>query len=134
MKYFTVLCMLLTITMGLYAGDLVYPEGYQALGLPEYQNATITDLGRDNSSIRDGFSITLFTTDDGATLRQYYEEEMQSLGWELQETVASTKMRAAGMLDALPFGGVFKKDSMRFQIFTAKKDNGTSIQISVLDD
>lgn len=132
MKYLTVWFLLLLTTAGLYAADLDYPDVYRALGLPEYENATITELGRDSSSLRDGIKITLFTKVDKATLRKYYEDSMQALEWELQEPVSNAKMRAAGMLDQLPFATSFNKNDMRYQITTSKKDNGTFIHISVI--
>ena len=38
--------------------------------------------------LRDGIVVTLFTQESSATLRAYYEAEMQERGWTLQETVA----------------------------------------------
>jgi hypothetical protein len=83
---------------------------------------------------RDGVTVTLFTQDDGATLRTYYEAEMQDLGWTLQETVASKKMRAAGMLDKMPFGAIFSKDRMRYQLFTNPEGNGLAVRISISEE
>lgn len=125
--------LLVIVTMPVLAGP-GYPPAYRELGLPEYGNATVTDTGRDNTSLRDGIKVTLLTRDDGTKLRAYYETEMQSRGWQLQETAASAKMRAAGMLDRLPFGAVFKKDRMRFQVFTNPKGNGVAVHISVIED
>jgi len=135
MKKYLVLILLLTIVAtGLYADELEYPERYRELQLPEYSNATLTEVGRNNLSLSDGISITLFTTDNGMTLREYYEAEMNTRDWQLQETVATTKMRAAGMLDKLPFGAVFTRDGMRYQIFTTPKGNGTSVFITVVGE
>jgi len=131
MKPKIILFVLLFVTAGLVADELDYPPSYRDLGLPEYQNAKVTGLGRDNTSLHDGISVTLFTTDDGPVLRSYYEAEMNSRGWILQETVASKKMRAAGMLDALPFGAVFTKDGMQYQLFTNPEGDGTAIHITV---
>ncbi len=131
MKIRAVLFLLLCVTTGLCAADLDYPEKYREMGLPEYPNASVSALGRDNSSTHDGISITLLTDDDDATLRDYYESEMQALGWLLEETIAGKKMREAGKLDKLPFGAVFSKDSMRYQLFTGKHATGTTIHISV---
>jgi len=129
-----VLILLLTAITNLFAADLSYPPSYLDMGLPEYENAVVTGLGRDNTSLRDGITITLFTEDNGATLRTYYETEMQDRGWVLQETVASKKMRAAGMLDKLPFGAIFSKDGMRFQLFTNPEGNGLAVHISINEE
>ena len=134
MKIQIILCLLLTATTGLIAADLDYPKGYRDLGLPEYENATVTALGRDNTNLRNGITITLFTQADGAKLRAYYEAEMQDLGWTLQETIASKKMRAAGMLDRLPFGAVFSKDDMRYQLFTNPEGTGIAIRINIIEE
>jgi hypothetical protein len=134
MKLQVILFFLLTASTGLFAADLDYPSSYRDLGLPEYENATVTGLGRDNTTLRDGITITLSTQDDGATLRAYYETEMQALGWTLQETVASKKMRAAGMLDKMPFGAIFSKDGMRYQLFTNPEGNGLAVHISISEE
>jgi hypothetical protein len=135
MKKQLILLLLLTIAAtSLYAHGLDYPERYKELQLPEYPNATLTDVGRNSSSLSDGISITLFTTDNSTALREYYEAEMNTRDWLLQETVATTKMRAAGMLDKLPFGAVFTKGGMRYQIFTTTVDHGTSVKITVVGE
>jgi hypothetical protein len=134
MKLQVFLLLLLSATTGLFAADPDYPSSYREMGLPEYENASVTGLGRDNTSLRDGIAVTLFTQDDGATLRAYYEAEMQNLGWTLQETVASKKMRAAGMLDKMPFGAIFSKDGMRYQLFTNPEGNGIAVHINISED
>ena len=126
--------MLLSFAAALYAADLDYPASYREMGLPEYTNAAVSVLGRDNSSVHDGISITLITDESDASLRAYYETEMQARGWILEETIASKKMRAAGMLDQMPFGAVFSKDGMRYQVFAAKQADGKTIHISVVSE
>ena len=86
---------------------LDYPPLYKELGLPEYPAATVAQLGRVNDSLADGLSITLETTASYGELRNFYESQLAALGWALQETVATQRMRAAGMLEAMPFLGVF---------------------------
>ncbi len=49
----------LAITSGLFAADMAYPLSYREAGLPEYENAVLTELGRDNTSLRDGISINI---------------------------------------------------------------------------
>jgi len=131
---FTGLLLSTFMATGLFADGLDYPERYRELQLPEYSNATLTDVGRNSSSLSDGISITLSTVDNTKLLRKYYETEMSNRGWQLQETVATAKRRAAGLLDRLPFGAVFTKQGMRYQIVTHTLEDGTSIHISVVDE
>jgi len=122
---------LLLFAAALQAAGPDYPAAYRDLGLPEYQNATLTGTGREITSLRDGLALTLVTREDDATLRAYYEAEMSARGWILEETVASRKMRAAGMLDKLPFGAVFSKDGMRYQVSTGRQGTDSVIHINV---
>ena len=87
--------------------SLDYPSLYRELGLPEYPAATVAQLGRVNDSLADGLSITLETTASHSELRDFYESQLAALGWALQETVATQRMRAAGILQTKPFSGVF---------------------------
>lgn len=86
---------------------LDYPPLYRELGLPEYPTATVSNLGRSNDSLVDGLSITLETTASHSELRAFYESRLEALGWTLQESIAVQRMRAAGMLETVPFSGVF---------------------------
>ncbi len=128
------LALLLSICAHLGAEELDYPELYRSLSLPEYGNAEVTELGRDNSDLHDGIRISLFTTSSHAELREFYESQMQALGWELQETPGSARMRQAGMLDQLPFAVRFSKDDYRFQIITGAQGDGLAIHITVLEE
>jgi hypothetical protein len=134
MKFRALIFLALAVTTGLWAADLDYPASYREMGLPEYTKANVSALGRDNSSVHDGISITLLTDENDATLRVYYETEMKARGWLLEETIASKKMRAAGMLDQMPFGAIFSKDGMRYQLFTGQQTDGKTIHISVISE
>jgi hypothetical protein len=112
--------------------ELYYPSAYTSLNLPEYPNATITELGRTSESLKDGVKIFLESSDDYITLRSYYESEMAALGWTLQESIAVKKMREMGKLDMIPFAGVFKKDDLVFQIFTSRVNDLTKLNIALL--
>ncbi|MCC0013883.1 MAG: hypothetical protein H6877_11270 [Rhodobiaceae bacterium] len=91
------------------SGDLDYPPLYKQMNLPELPDATITELGRDNSNLDDGMRIVLQSGMTNGELRSFYESQMADRGWTLQETMAVSRMRAAGMLDKLPFNAVFCK-------------------------
>ena len=133
-KIRALLFLLVAVTAGLFAADLDYPQSYREMGLPEYENAVVTGLGRDNTASHDGITVTLFSEDEAAKLRVYYEAEMQARGWLLQETIASQKMRAAGMLDKLPFGAIFSKDGMRYQLFSNPEGDGIAVHINIIEE
>ena len=70
----------------------------------------MTELGRDDTSLLDGIAISPFTQDDGAALR------------------------ALGMLVTLPFGAVFSKNGMRYQLFTNPEGNGLAVHINIHEE
>ena len=115
--------------------SLDYPPLYKELGLPEYPAATVAQLGRVNDSLADGLSITLETTASHSELRDFYESQLAALGWALQETVATQRMRAAGMLETMPFSGVFCAATGTSYTVRAT-DMGTyrQVQLSVVAD
>lgn len=59
---------------------------------------------------------------------------MQERGWLLQETIASQKMRVAGMLDRLPFGATFTKEGMRYQLISTPEGSGIKLHISIIEE
>ena len=128
------LYLLMIFTTAIFADGPDYPVIYRDLGLPQYQNADVTSVGRDNTSLRDGIRVTLLTQDDDATIRAYYEAEMQDRGWVLEETIASKNMRAAGLLDKMPFTATFNKDDMRYRASSNRGEHGTVIQINLLEE
>jgi len=114
--------------------DFDYPDLYKSLDLPEYQDASVIGLGRQNESLKDGLKIFLESDADSAKLRAYYESKMTELGWELEESIAVQKMRERNMLDQIPFSGVFKKGDMTYQVFTTRISGKTKINITLLED
>lgn len=115
------------------SSDLDYPQLYRDLGLPEYADATITGLGRTNTSLADGISIKLQSNGSYGTLRTYYENALADLGWILKETEAVARMRKAGMLDQLPFNAVFcGPDTLAFQVTTTDRGPVRELSISVV--
>lgn len=114
---------------------LDYPPLYKELGLPEYPAATVAQLGRVNDSLADGLSITLETTASYGELRNFYESQLAALGWALQETVATQHMRAAGMLETMPFIGVFcATTGTSYQVFSADMGAYRQVKLSVVAD
>ena len=122
------LYLLMMFTTTIFADGPDYPAIYRDMGLPEYQNASVTSVGRDNTSLRDGIRVTLLTQDADATIRAYYEAEMQDRGWAVEETVGSKDMRAAGMLDKMPFTATFNKADMRYRAPPSRAGRGTGRQ------
>lgn len=108
-----------------------YPALYDSLLLPKYPGAQVVSVGRDNTQLRDGMSVTLKTADAHITLRRFFEIQMPASGWTLQETTATTKMRAAGLLDKLPFMAVFcRSDGAAVQFFTSDQGQVRVVEIS----
>lgn len=112
---------------------LDYPPLYRELGLPEYPAATVSNLGRANDSLADGLSITLETTASHSELRAFYESRLEALGWALQESVGIQRMRAAGMLEAVPFSGVFcKAEGTGYTVYALDRAAYREVKLSVV--
>ena len=112
---------------------LDYPPLYRELGLPEYPTATVTNLGRANDSLADGLSITLETAASHSELRAFYESRLEALGWTLQESIGMQRMRAAGMLEAVPFSGVFcKADDTGYTVHALDRASYREVKLSVV--
>ena len=114
---------------------LDYPEVYRDLGLPEFQPATVVQLGRVNDSLEDGLSVWLETPATHGELRGFYEAHFDALGWALNETIAVQKMRAAGLLESMPFSAVFcGQDGTGFIVFATDMGAVRQVKISVVGD
>jgi len=110
---------------------LNYPEAYQDLDLPQYAEAVVLSVGRVNN-LSDGIGVTLETEATHAELRDYFEAELASRGWILQETIATRKMREAGVLNNMPFLGNFcRDDGTGFQIVATDLGEQRKVDISV---
>lgn len=124
--------LLMIAWVGATAGEPDYPALYRTLELPELDNATVTEVGRTADGLRDGLRVTLSTRASQAEMRQFFETAMAERGWRLVETEGSARMRAAGMLDQLPFAAVFEKDDMRFQVVSTPLGQESTVRISVI--
>ena len=120
---------------GVFASDLDYPNVYTRMSLPEYPGAVVLSTGRSSHNLEDGISLKLETPASHAELRSYYESRMAELGWILQETIAVTKMREAGVLDRMPFMAVFCfKDGLAYQITATDIAAKRQLRISITAD
>ena len=61
-----------------------YPELY-GKELPRYPKAKLVSTGRQVSSLKDGLSLQLVSSDPVQTIAAYYEEKMKNLGWTVPE-------------------------------------------------
>ena len=114
------------------AGAADYPTLYRELGLPEFPQAVVQAVGRDNSNLTDGLRIQLKTPASSAKLREFFEKRMTELGWVLQETIAMKKMRKAGMLGQLPFNAAFcRSDGTVYQVTTVNLGSERHLNITV---
>lgn len=113
------------------ATPLNYPEAYLDLELPQYAAATVVSVGRVNN-MTDGIVLALETEATHAELREYFEAELAARGWILQETIATRKMREAGVLNNMPFMGNFcRDDGTGFQIVATDLGEQRKVDISV---
>jgi hypothetical protein len=117
------------------AQDQNYPDLYLEMNLPLYPGADVVSTGRNNSSLADGITVVLEATASHAELRRFYESVLIDQGWELQETVASARMRQAGMLDKMPFIALFcHPDGTGYKIMSSDLGARQRIQISLTGD
>ena len=135
------MCGLIGLGLGLFSvvahanPGLDYPELYRELGLPEFQPATVVQLGRVNDSLEGGLSIWLETPATHGELRGFYEAQFDALAWTLNETIAVQKMRAAGLLEGIPFSAVFcGQDGTGFSVYATDMGATRQVKISVIGE
>jgi len=123
--------LLVLFFIGLYAQNN-YPDAYVSLNLPIYSNAELKHVSRNTTDLTDGIKVMLESSSDYATLRSYFESEMESRGWTMNESIAIQKMRESGKLETIPFSGEWTKGDMKFQIFTSKWNDKTKLNLTLL--
>ncbi|MFH1508560.1 MAG: hypothetical protein ABIE68_00060 [bacterium] len=100
---------------------LDYPDLYRDYDLPEYADGELTDIGRQQTSLRDGLKITLESMVDNAiTIGSYYETAMSALGY--------TYTPPAHPSEQL-WGATFTKDDLTYQVMVTVLVDKTQIII-----
>lgn len=107
------------------SGGLDYPQLYKDGNLPEHPNVSLTDIGRQQESLRDGLSLKLESNETVRTLTEYYKSEFTSLGWTVpEERVANDSV----------YIGSYTKGDLTYQITIRKASANTLISISYLQN
>lgn len=70
-----------------------YPELYRAHGLPELPGGSVTSVGRQTSSLRDGLRIRLTSSRPLAEVRDFYRNALMAGGWKEEDTPAARAAR-----------------------------------------
>ncbi len=61
--------------------SMSYPELYTTEGLPQYENAKVTQVIKDGPTLKDGNLFILTSSDDVKTIAKFYDDQMKALGW-----------------------------------------------------
>lgn len=110
------------------ADAAAYPDTYRSLDLPVLPGGVVTSAGRQSTSLRDGLSIRLSTSQTVAEARTFYRDAMTALGW----TPAAPGPGAAAL--NLPLANViFTRDRLTFQATITAGDVGSLVSLTVLE-
>jgi hypothetical protein len=77
------LILLIAIVFSGCGNSMPYPELYLSEGLPQYENAKVTQTIKDGPTLKDGNLFILESVDDVKTIAAYYDEAMKGLGWNM---------------------------------------------------
>ena len=95
--------------------------------LPKYPGATLTDTGRQQSSLKDGLKLQLSSKDEVRSIANHYEEKMKALGWTIpKQRVPNDKMYVSR----------YTKGNLVYQIkiMRLSADKDTQITINYLEN
>ena len=104
-KKFIVVLFIGFLALAATTSALEYPSLYG--DLPKYPNAELLDVGRQQSSLRDGLVLKIVSPDPLKTIVDFYKKGMSERGWTTPPQRFSSKDL---------YSGAFKKDSLRFQL------------------
>ena len=93
------------LTLTTTASALEYPSLYG--DLPKYPNAELLDIGRQQSSLRDGLVLKIVSPDPLKTIVDFYKEGMSERGW----TIPPQRFSSEDL-----YSGAFKKGNLRFKL------------------
>lgn len=111
-------------------GNEAYPAVYRDLALPEIEGGTVTDTGRQTTSLRDGIVVSLDSPKTVDEARAFYRDSLAAAGW------AIAPAGRGGALPNMSMGLVeATKDGRRYQAtIMARPEGGTQIRVSVRQD
>ncbi|VAX38243.1 hypothetical protein MNBD_PLANCTO02-612 [hydrothermal vent metagenome] len=104
---------------------LQYPELYTNEQLPQYNEATLLNTGRQTTSLRDGIRLELESSQPVQTIAQFYEAKLKKSGW----NVPKQKLRNETM-----YKNVCTKGEMKYSLTITKNadEKPITIQISLI--
>ena len=82
---------IITTFAGCGGSSMNYPELYTNEGLPQYENAKITQIIKDGPTLKDGNLFILKSSDDVKTIAKYYDDKMTALGWTMPSKNEATQ-------------------------------------------
>lgn len=111
-------------------GNQAYPAVYRDLALPEIEGGTVTDTGRQTTSLRDGIVVSLDSPKTVDEARAFYRDSLAAAGW------AIAPAGRGGALPNMSMGMVeATKNGLRYQVtITARPEGGTQIRVSIRQD
>ena len=104
-KKFIVVLFIGFLALAATTSALEYPSLYG--DLPKYPNAELLDIGRQQSSLRDGLVLKIVSPDPLKTIVGFYKKGMSERGW----TTPPQRFSSEDL-----YSGAFKKDNLRFQL------------------
>jgi hypothetical protein len=108
-------------------GASAYPALYREMALPEI-DGTVTNTGRQTTSLRDGLAITVTSAKTVDEARVFYQEALAKAGW-----TAEPQGRGASVPNMPVARVAFSKGEVTYSaMITAVPDGGVRIDIRVM--
>ncbi len=104
------------------APPLQYPELYTNEQLPQYNEATLLNTGRQTMSLKDGIRLELQSSQPVQTIAQFYETKLKKSGW----NVPKQKLRSETMYRA-----VYTKGEMKYSLTITKNSDEKRVDIKI---
>jgi hypothetical protein len=109
-------------------GASAYPALYREMALPEIDGGTVTNTGRQTTSLRDGLAITVTSAKTVDEARVFYQEALAKAGW-----TAEPQGRGASVPNMPVARVAFSKGEVTYSaMITAVPDGGVRIDIRVM--
>jgi len=112
------LILLIAIVFSGCGSSVSYPKLYVTEGLPQYENAKITQIIKDGPTLKDGNLFILESKNDVKTVAMYYDNKLTDLGWTMP-----AKNEATATSYATQYNG---KDGKYIQLTVNEMTAGTT--------